>query len=450
MNHKADIDNPETASVSLRPWHEIVRDTLKAQRGPARHLRAGQCAQAADRGASTPTRIFTAFADGARGGGGRHRRRRLDGRHARHRADADQRLRHPRRTCWPRCRCAFQIPVLMMVSERGTLGEFNLGQAMVCRTMRPMLDSLGDRAPHDHPPRRARVHRRSLDQAGGRDAARRSRLILSPLLTGGKVFKPHELASVGTEHPPLGHGQRPGDEPLRPDQAAGRQARTAKKPSSAASATPISISGRPASGRRISTCSAAWGSPARSRSASRWRSRSGSVIALGGRRLAADAARLPRHHRDAQADEPDHRGDGQRHLPDHRRPADRDRGTAPTSSRSRAAPASPSAAGRPTRPISRTWSTRALAEDGPSADRRAHRRQAGRRRRPSATRSLIRDRFMRGLGVKRARLRLRSRLGSFAVVWLVPLVAPVICFAQTIMEQSHGSRIERRPPRRRP
>ena len=30
MNHKADIDNPETAPVSLRPWHEIVRDTLKA------------------------------------------------------------------------------------------------------------------------------------------------------------------------------------------------------------------------------------------------------------------------------------------------------------------------------------------------------------------------------------------------------------------------------------
>src|SRR3974390_267251 len=37
---------------------------------------------------------------------------------------------------------AFQIPVLMMVSERGTLGEFNLGQALVYRTMRPILDSL--------------------------------------------------------------------------------------------------------------------------------------------------------------------------------------------------------------------------------------------------------------------------------------------------------------------
>src|SRR5947208_6306519 len=37
---------------------------------------------------------------------------------------------------------AFQIPVLMMVSERGTLGEFNLGQAMAARTMRPVLDAL--------------------------------------------------------------------------------------------------------------------------------------------------------------------------------------------------------------------------------------------------------------------------------------------------------------------
>jgi sulfopyruvate decarboxylase alpha subunit len=37
----------------------------------------------------------------------------------------------------------YQIPAPMMISERGTLGEFNLGQALVCRTMRPVLDSLG-------------------------------------------------------------------------------------------------------------------------------------------------------------------------------------------------------------------------------------------------------------------------------------------------------------------
>ena len=37
----------------------------------------------------------------------------------------------------------YQIPLIMIISERGTLGEFNLGQAMVCRTMRPALQSMG-------------------------------------------------------------------------------------------------------------------------------------------------------------------------------------------------------------------------------------------------------------------------------------------------------------------
>src|SRR5262245_5590461 len=35
-----------------------------------------------------------------------------------------------------------QIPLIMFVSERGTLGEFNLGQALVARTMRPVLQAL--------------------------------------------------------------------------------------------------------------------------------------------------------------------------------------------------------------------------------------------------------------------------------------------------------------------
>lgn len=38
---------------------------------------------------------------------------------------------------------ACHVPVVMVVSERGTLGEFNPGQAIVCRTMRPILDSMG-------------------------------------------------------------------------------------------------------------------------------------------------------------------------------------------------------------------------------------------------------------------------------------------------------------------
>src|SRR6204780_5464455 len=33
----------------------------------------------------------------------------------------------------------YQIPLIMFVSERGTLGEFNYGQSLVCRTMGPVL-----------------------------------------------------------------------------------------------------------------------------------------------------------------------------------------------------------------------------------------------------------------------------------------------------------------------
>jgi sulfopyruvate decarboxylase alpha subunit len=39
--------------------------------------------------------------------------------------------------------CPYQIPLVMMISERGTLGEFQQGQAIVCRTMRPVLQCLG-------------------------------------------------------------------------------------------------------------------------------------------------------------------------------------------------------------------------------------------------------------------------------------------------------------------
>jgi sulfopyruvate decarboxylase alpha subunit len=81
----------------------------------------------------------------------------------------------------------FQIPVLMMVSERGTLGEFNLGQAMVCRTMRPVLDALA--IEHHTITRLDEVEfivDRSIRQAFATRAP--ACLILSPLLTGGKVF----------------------------------------------------------------------------------------------------------------------------------------------------------------------------------------------------------------------------------------------------------------------
>ena len=37
----------------------------------------------------------------------------------------------------------YRIPLLTLVSERGTLGDHQLGQAIVCRTMRPVLETLG-------------------------------------------------------------------------------------------------------------------------------------------------------------------------------------------------------------------------------------------------------------------------------------------------------------------
>jgi sulfopyruvate decarboxylase alpha subunit len=81
----------------------------------------------------------------------------------------------------------YQIPAIMLVSERGTLGEFNLGQALVCRTMRPVLESL---AVETHTITRHDelefIVDRSIKQAVATQAA--VAFILSPLLTGGKVF----------------------------------------------------------------------------------------------------------------------------------------------------------------------------------------------------------------------------------------------------------------------
>ena len=82
----------------------------------------------------------------------------------------------------------YQIPAIMFVSERGTLGEFNLGQALVCRTMRPVLDSLA--VEHHTITRHDELEfivDRSIKQAVTTQAP--VALILSPLLTGGKVFE---------------------------------------------------------------------------------------------------------------------------------------------------------------------------------------------------------------------------------------------------------------------
>ena len=83
--------------------------------------------------------------------------------------------------------CAFQIPVLLLVSERGTLGEFNVGQAMVWRTMRPVLEALG--MEHHTVTRLDEcgfICDRTIKQAVATQQP--AALILSPLLTGGKAF----------------------------------------------------------------------------------------------------------------------------------------------------------------------------------------------------------------------------------------------------------------------
>ena len=78
----------------------------------------------------------------------------------------------------------YQIPAVIVVSERGTLGEFNSGQVLVARTIRPVLDSI------------AVTHHTLTDQATMPFIVDKSikqafttqspvAFILSPLLTGG-------------------------------------------------------------------------------------------------------------------------------------------------------------------------------------------------------------------------------------------------------------------------
>jgi sulfopyruvate decarboxylase TPP-binding subunit len=78
----------------------------------------------------------------------------------------------------------YQIPAIMVISERGTMGEFNIGQSLVARTMRPTLDALG-------------ITHHTLTDAGTMPFIVDSSIkqafatqapvafILSPLLTGG-------------------------------------------------------------------------------------------------------------------------------------------------------------------------------------------------------------------------------------------------------------------------
>jgi sulfopyruvate decarboxylase alpha subunit len=81
-----------------------------------------------------------------------------------------------------------QIPALIFVSERGTMGELNLGQALVYKTMRPVLNSLAvENVTITRQDELAFTLDRSIKQAVATQAP--VTFILSPLLTGGKVFE---------------------------------------------------------------------------------------------------------------------------------------------------------------------------------------------------------------------------------------------------------------------
>ena len=86
-----------------------------------------------------------------------------------------------------------QIPAIMVISERGTMGEFNIGQTHVARTMRPVLDALAishhtlaDEATMPF------IVDRSIKQAVTTQAP--VAFILSPLLTGGNPAGQAKLA----------------------------------------------------------------------------------------------------------------------------------------------------------------------------------------------------------------------------------------------------------------
>jgi sulfopyruvate decarboxylase alpha subunit len=82
---------------------------------------------------------------------------------------------------------AYQIPIVMLISERGALGEFNAGQVWSSRVVAPVCTALG--ISHYALERREDVEfvlDRSIKQAVATQSP--TALVLSPLLTGGKVF----------------------------------------------------------------------------------------------------------------------------------------------------------------------------------------------------------------------------------------------------------------------
>ena len=82
---------------------------------------------------------------------------------------------------------ACQIPAILMVSERGTMGDHQLAQAIVCRTLVPTLQTLG--VEHHRITRLDETEficDRTIQQAYKTQAP--AALILSPLLTNNPAY----------------------------------------------------------------------------------------------------------------------------------------------------------------------------------------------------------------------------------------------------------------------
>ena len=86
----------------------------------------------------------------------------------------------------------YQIPAILIISERGTMGEFNIGQTLVARTMRPTLEALGVMR---HTLADLATLRFVLDRSIKQAFTTRApvALILSPLLTGGNPASSGQL-----------------------------------------------------------------------------------------------------------------------------------------------------------------------------------------------------------------------------------------------------------------
>jgi sulfopyruvate decarboxylase alpha subunit len=79
----------------------------------------------------------------------------------------------------------YQLPVTMIIGERGVLGEFNAVQVPITRTIRPTLDALG--IPHrtlENEDEMETVTNLMIQQAYNTNSP--VALIINPLLTGGK------------------------------------------------------------------------------------------------------------------------------------------------------------------------------------------------------------------------------------------------------------------------